>query len=183
MRLIKRYSNRKLYDTVNKSYITLTNIQNMVKEGEQIQIIDNENGEDITAITLSQIIAEQTKKNKDYSPSIFVQMIRRGKGTMYDYARKIGQMIGDTAYCVEEEIEKKIKVLVSSGEITKEEGDQLSEDLEKNRSAYLKKFEKQVETIINSVLSKLNIPSKKEMESLRKSIDKLEKRIKEMEKQ
>ena len=55
---------------------------------------------------------------------------------MYGYARKIVQTVSETAYSVEEEIETKVKRLVSSGEITSEEGDQLSEDIRKHRIAY-----------------------------------------------
>lgn len=181
MGLIKRYSNRKLYDTVAKSYITLENIENMVKNGEKVQIIENETGEEITAAVLSQIIADRTRKHKDYSPSVFVQMIRKGGGTMYDYARKIVQTVGETVYSVEEEVETKIKRMVSSGEITSEEGSQLSKDLQKQRAAYLKKAESQLESILVSVLGKLSIPSKAEIERLNKTIDLLEKRIDELE--
>ena len=60
-RLIKRYANRKLYDTQTSSYVTLEEIADMVKVGEDIQIVDKRTGEDMTGVTLTQIIYEDQK--------------------------------------------------------------------------------------------------------------------------
>lgn len=60
-RVIKRYSNRKLYDTKNSSYVTLLNIAEMVRAGEDVQIIDNATKEDKTDVTLALIISEELK--------------------------------------------------------------------------------------------------------------------------
>ena len=68
MHIIKRYQNRKLYDTNTKKYITLAEISVLIIKGEDIQVLDNESGEDITAITLSQIILEQEKKHSGLLP-------------------------------------------------------------------------------------------------------------------
>ena len=67
-KIIKRYSNRKLYDTEQSTYITLDEIQEMVKEGEDIRIIDNKTKDDITNVTLAQIIFEQEKSHKRLLP-------------------------------------------------------------------------------------------------------------------
>ena len=61
-RLIKRYANRKLYDTERSAYVTLEEIADMVKAGDDIQIVDNRSGEDLTGVTLTQIIYEDQKK-------------------------------------------------------------------------------------------------------------------------
>jgi len=60
-RVIKRYSNRKLYDTKDSRYVTLLQIAEMVRAGEEVQIIDNNTKEDLTEITLAQIIYEEQK--------------------------------------------------------------------------------------------------------------------------
>ena len=62
VRIIKRYANRKLYDTESSSYVTLHEIAGFVREGEDVQIIDNNSKEDITNVTLAQIIYEEEKK-------------------------------------------------------------------------------------------------------------------------
>jgi hypothetical protein len=58
-RVIKRYSNRKLYDTKDSKYVTLLQIAEMVRGGEEVQIIDNNSKEDLTEVTLAQIIYEE----------------------------------------------------------------------------------------------------------------------------
>src|SRR4051794_12277240 len=57
-RVIKRYSNRKLYDTKDSRYVTLLQIAEMVRSSEEVQIIDNNTKEDLTEVTLAQIIYE-----------------------------------------------------------------------------------------------------------------------------
>ncbi len=61
-RIVKRYSNRKLYDTRESRYVTLVQIAEMVRRGEEVQIIDNNSKEDLTEITLAQIIYEEQKQ-------------------------------------------------------------------------------------------------------------------------
>ncbi len=60
-RIIKRYSNRKLYDTKDSRYVTLLQIAEMVRGAEEVQIIDNNTKDDLTEITLAQIIYEEQK--------------------------------------------------------------------------------------------------------------------------
>jgi polyhydroxyalkanoate synthesis repressor PhaR len=60
-RIIKRYSNRKLYDTKDSRYVTLLQIAEMVRAGEEVQIIDNNTKNDLTETTLAQIIYEEQK--------------------------------------------------------------------------------------------------------------------------
>src|SRR5271154_6469258 len=61
VRVIKRYSNRKLYDTKDSRYVTLLQIAEMVRSGEEVQIIDNNTKDDLTEVTLAQIIYEEQK--------------------------------------------------------------------------------------------------------------------------
>ena len=67
-RVIKRYSNRKLYDTKDSRYVTLVQIAEMVRRSEDVQIIDNNSKEDLTEITLAQIIYEEQKARSRYVP-------------------------------------------------------------------------------------------------------------------
>lgn len=60
-RVIKRYANRKLYDTRSSRYVTLPQIAELVRAGEDVQIIDNRTKENLTGITLAQIIYESEK--------------------------------------------------------------------------------------------------------------------------
>jgi polyhydroxyalkanoate synthesis repressor PhaR len=67
-RIIKRYSNRKLYDTKDSRYVTLLQIAEMVREGEEVQIIDNNTKDDLTEVTLAQIIYEEQKAHSRNVP-------------------------------------------------------------------------------------------------------------------
>ena len=67
-RVIKRYSNRKLYDTKDSRYVTLLQIAEIVRGGEEVQIIDNNSKEDLTEVTLAQIIYEEKKANSRAVP-------------------------------------------------------------------------------------------------------------------
>jgi len=68
VRVIKRYSNRKLYDTKDSRYVTLLQIAAMVREGEEVQIIDNNTKDDLTEVTLAQIIYEEQKAHSRSVP-------------------------------------------------------------------------------------------------------------------
>jgi polyhydroxyalkanoate synthesis repressor PhaR len=67
-RVIKRYANRKLYDTQHSRYVTLDQIAEMIRTGDDVKIIDNKSKEDLTSITLAQIIFEEEKKQKSFLP-------------------------------------------------------------------------------------------------------------------
>jgi polyhydroxyalkanoate synthesis repressor PhaR len=68
VRVIKRYANRKLYDTQHSRYVTLEQISEMIRDGDDVKIIDNKSKEDLTSITLAQIIFEEEKKQKSFLP-------------------------------------------------------------------------------------------------------------------
>ncbi|MGZ3423948.1 MAG: polyhydroxyalkanoate synthesis regulator DNA-binding domain-containing protein [Polyangiales bacterium] len=70
---MKRYSNRKLYDTRESRYVTLLQIAEMVRAGEEVQIIDNATKDDLTEVTLAQIIYEEQKQ---HSRSVPLQTLR-----------------------------------------------------------------------------------------------------------
>lgn len=74
-RVIKRYSNRKLYDTKDSRYVTLLQIAEMVRGGEEVQIIDNNTKEDLTEVTLAQIIYEE-QKQKASSRNVPIQTLK-----------------------------------------------------------------------------------------------------------
>ena len=62
--VIKRYQNRKLYDTQASRYVTLEDIAEMVKRGEEVRILDNRTKKDLTAVTLAQILYEEEKSER-----------------------------------------------------------------------------------------------------------------------
>ncbi|MFT3842461.1 MAG: polyhydroxyalkanoate synthesis regulator DNA-binding domain-containing protein [Myxococcaceae bacterium] len=76
-KVIKRYTNRKLYDTVESRYVTLDEIAEMVKQGVEVKIVDNRTKEDLTSVTLAQIVFEEEKKTSRMPLSLLREIIRR----------------------------------------------------------------------------------------------------------
>lgn len=78
-RLIKRYANRKLYDTRSSTYVTLDDVESMVREGTELQIVDQTNGKDITGATLAHIVLEQEKLNPSFPVAVLRGIIQYGE--------------------------------------------------------------------------------------------------------
>ncbi|MCZ6556015.1 MAG: hypothetical protein O6759_07855 [Candidatus Dadabacteria bacterium] len=72
---IKKYSNRRLYDSTNKRYVTLDNIASLIREGSEIKVIDSKSGEDISKVILIQVILESEKNKEDILPVSFLHML------------------------------------------------------------------------------------------------------------
>jgi len=72
---IKKYSNRRLYDSTNKRYVTLDNIASLIREGSEIKVIDSQSGEDISKVILIQVILESEKNKEDILPVSFLHML------------------------------------------------------------------------------------------------------------
>lgn len=91
IKVIKRYGNRKLYDTEQSVYVVLDDIAKMIRNRENIQIIDNATENDITHATLTQIIfgAEQ-KAATPASLDILKSIIKEGDGSFSSFLAKIG---------------------------------------------------------------------------------------------
>jgi polyhydroxyalkanoate synthesis repressor PhaR len=98
-RIIKRYSNRKLYDTQGSTYVTLLQIAQMIREGEEVQIIDNASKEDKTDVTLALIISEELRTKPRAVPlSTLKALIRHGGERILGQLRStpIGRLIPST---------------------------------------------------------------------------------------
>ena len=78
--VIKRYSNRKLYDTQESRYVTLEEIEEMIRAGKEISVVDAASGENLTAVTLAQIILEKERNHRSSLPTGFLhQLIKHGE--------------------------------------------------------------------------------------------------------
>ena len=90
-KIIKRYGNRKLYDTEQSSYVILSDIAKMIRNQENIRVIDNETKDDITLSTLIQIIFGAEKKTNVSAPvDILKSIIKEGDGSFSAFLAKIG---------------------------------------------------------------------------------------------
>jgi polyhydroxyalkanoate synthesis repressor PhaR len=83
--LVKRYSNRRLYDTKDSRYITLPDLAEKIREGEDVQVIDAKTGDDLTQTTLTQIIMESRGAAKLLPVPLLTQMIRLGDASLAEF--------------------------------------------------------------------------------------------------
>src|SRR2546422_3274520 len=82
-RLVKRYGNRKLYDTSESRYVTLEEIGRWVKAGEEVKILENDTGEDLTAVTFAQIILEEERRKSGLlSLRVLREIIQHGEAAL-----------------------------------------------------------------------------------------------------
>ncbi len=83
MVLIKRYPNRKLYDTTAKRYITLRQVAELIYRGHAIQVIDHASGEDLTSLTLAQVVLEMEKRSGGSLPlAALIALLQAGSSTL-----------------------------------------------------------------------------------------------------
>jgi polyhydroxyalkanoate synthesis repressor PhaR len=78
--LIKRYANRKLYDQSRSRYVTLEELEELIRHGREIRVVDAVSGEDLTSLTLAQIILENQRDRRSSLPTTFLhQIIKHGE--------------------------------------------------------------------------------------------------------
>jgi polyhydroxyalkanoate synthesis repressor PhaR len=98
-RVIKRYANRKLYDTQHSRYVTLDQIAGMIRGGDDVKIVDNKSKEDLTSVTLAQIIFEEEKRQKSFLPLQAMRNIIQSGGEsitqlVHQAKGRVTQMLG-----------------------------------------------------------------------------------------
>jgi polyhydroxyalkanoate synthesis repressor PhaR len=122
MPVIKRYPNRKLYDTEARQYIALDGVAALIREGAKVQVVDHATGEDLTALILTQIIVEQEKRQSGFLPqALLAGLVQAGGDTLAALRRSLAAPL-DLVRQVDEEIERRIRSLVLAGDLAEEDG-------------------------------------------------------------
>jgi polyhydroxyalkanoate synthesis repressor PhaR len=99
--LIKKYANRKLYDTQTSHYITLEGIADLVRDGHSIQVVDRDTGQDLTQVVLSQIVLSEEKRGPSRLMDAGADAIHDRGQALLDYVRKTLNVPGDIVNQVE----------------------------------------------------------------------------------
>jgi polyhydroxyalkanoate synthesis repressor PhaR len=118
-RLIRRYGNRKLYDATARAYVTLEDLRELVGRGEDLQVLDQKTGEDMTSLTLAQILLEAQRARTARIPRLLlVQLVRltAGAGTAQgatprlavrrDIARAISGLVAEAQASLEAGVQR-----------------------------------------------------------------------------
>jgi polyhydroxyalkanoate synthesis repressor PhaR len=99
--LIKKYANRKLYDTRTSQYVTLDGIADLVRAGHDIRVMDRDTGNDITQVVLSQIVLTEEKRGPQRLVDAGADAIHDRGQALLDYVRKTLNVPGDLVSEVE----------------------------------------------------------------------------------
>jgi len=178
-RVIKRYTNRKLYDTEESRYVTLEEIAGMVKAGLEVQILDNRTGNDLTEVTLAQILFEEQKKQTTRMPLHLLKEIIRTRGaTISEFIqRKVTQPV----QTFKEEAERRVDQIVKKSESTMEEKKTQFKDFFSNAQKALdelqNKFDERIHAVAESFGSRAKL--REQLKELRLRIEEIENRMKD----
>jgi polyhydroxyalkanoate synthesis repressor PhaR len=190
-KVIKRYTNRKLYDTVESRYVTLDEIAQMIKGGAEVKIIDNRSKEDLTSVTLAQIIFEEEKKRSQMPLGVLREIIRHGGEAVAGfYAEKAGTIVGklgelrNKTESIRDDIEQKVRGVTG---IFRKEGEAGGPNPVKEAMAAgeraVDELRGKMDTAVKSVVETLGgAPAAAEIDRLQKRVQDLEKRIAELTK-
>jgi len=182
MHKIKRYANRKLYDTKDKKYIKLDQISALIKAGQEISVVDNQTGEDLTSATISQILARDKKiKNGDVVSSVLVQLLRKGGGTLVDYGKKYVSLWESGLTMAEDEIDRLVNRLVKDKELSESEGSKLKKDITSRADDLKKWIGDKIDQRINHTLKLMNLATKDQVANLTDKIDALNQKVAKLE--
>ena len=177
-RVVKRYANRKLYDTQRSRYVTLEQIADMIRSGEDVKIVDNNSKEDLTAITLTQIIFEEEKKQSFLPLSALRNIIQSGANNMTQLASQAGERM--RGIFKRDENDPDAPAEESSGAPSAPHP--IREFLERSQQTF-DEWQKKVDERIRSTFDALSPLSglEKEMRALLQRVEYLEKRLTERE--
>ena len=172
MRLIKRYPNRKLYDTEAKKYVTLSGIAELIRDGHEIHVVDHTTGEDLTTVTLTQIIFELEKKETGFLPrAVLTGLVRAGGDKLSTLRRTLASPL-DLFHQVDEEIERRVRALVARGELGAGEGESVLNKLlaqgRRDQDAVALQEED-----LKRILNERGVPTRDELEKLEMQLETL----------
>lgn len=189
VRVIKRYSNRKLYDMADSRYITLDRIAEFVRAGQEIQVIDNQTQEDLTAIILSQILFEQEKRKRGgFLPISTLQSILQSGEKVFERTiakpviharvgaeRKVNEWVGEAEKTISRMVKKGTELDGQAGALKTAIGDLLQKRLEE----FTTLVDARVKTTTDA-MNRLAATSLSEVDVLKKRIEELEKAVRHL---
>ncbi|MBF0200045.1 MAG: hypothetical protein HQK66_01805 [Desulfamplus sp.] len=182
MHLVKKYANRKLYDTKDKKYVTMKHISEMIKSGKDVSIIDNETGEDITASIVSTLMGKDGSESEEsLSTGVLIQLFRKGSGALTDYAKKYFSIWQNAFTLAEDELDNLLKTLVKNKEISKTEGSRLKQEITGFTKSIRGWISDMVDRRVNEAMEMMNLPTKDQFTELQGRISELEAKIEEIE--
>jgi polyhydroxyalkanoate synthesis repressor PhaR len=168
--LIKRYANRKLYNTETSRYITLKGIAELLEQDQEVQVVDNETGEDITSVTLSQILVDTERSNRTVPSNLLTEIFQRGGDALYGALRR---GVGDASEGIDELQRNMRRILTHRGERERREWIAFAQP----------DMDQLVQRTIERVFKALDLPRRSDVEALNERLDRVVGAIEALEKQ
>ena len=184
-RIIKRYKNRRLYDTVEKKTIKLEDVAGLVKQNVSFRVIDNTTGKDITISVLARVFSEafsEDRKNLKQTSKVLRVLISRGGGITMDFFKKsvlFGLGVFDLT---REKAEKIVDEMIKRGEMAQSDKAKAVKELLKGHDERMEKLKKKIDESVEKVTAKVKGKDKEELTKLQKKIDELTKVVEKLEK-
>jgi polyhydroxyalkanoate synthesis repressor PhaR len=157
--LIKRYANRKLYNTQTSRYITLKGLSELLEGGDDVRVIDNETGEDITNVALSQILVDSERQGREVPKTLLSDLFQRGGDVIYGALRK---GVGDASEGIEE-IQRNVRKIVRPG-------DAGSETMRDWIAYATPDFDHVIQNAVERVFKLLDLPRRSDIDALNESL-------------
>ena len=182
MHKIKKYANRKMYDTHDKRYVSMVQLSELIKQGEEVMVIDNRTGEDITAAVISQLLGMENKeKDKTVSSQLLMQLLRKGGGTLTDYAKKYMSLWQGAFNMAEDEVSQIVNRLVKNKEMSISEAGRLKKEI-MGYTSFLKSWiSESIDKRVGEVLQSMNLVTNDHLNALSAKVDALSKKVKQLE--
>ncbi len=179
LKLIKRYTNRKLYDTVESRYVTLDEIAEMIKDGVEIKIVDNRSKEDLTSVTLAQIIFEEEKKKNRMPLVVLREIIRRPGESISGFIQK---EVTPRVNSIREGAESRLDKLLRRDEGATESMSpaELIKSSQRLLEDWQKKIDERIKHGVENVVGSLPALGR-DLQSLTQRLEALEKKLDELE--
>ena len=176
-KIIKRYTNRKLYDTEESRYVTLDEIAQMVKGGAEVQIIDNRTKEDLTSVTLAQIIFEEEKKTSKMSLDTLRDLIRHGGQVAHRLVEGTQAELRGRVEAVKAAAEQRMQNLLNRGQDTRDRALEFVQSSQEAVVALQRKVDERVRAAVDGVSNLSEV--RRQLEEISRRLDDLEKRLDE----
>ncbi|MFZ5469944.1 MAG: polyhydroxyalkanoate synthesis regulator DNA-binding domain-containing protein [Myxococcota bacterium] len=180
-KIIKRYTNRKLYDTVESRYVTLDEIAEMVKAGSEVKIVDNRSKEDLTSVTLAQIIFEEEKKKSRMPLAVLREIIRHPGESISGFIQK---EVSPRVASIREEAESRLDRLLrreEKGGETGEAGPDFLKASQRTLEEWQRRVDERVKQTVESITGSLPALGR-DLHALIERIETLEKKLDALEK-
>ncbi len=179
-KVIKRYTNRKLYDTVESRYVTLEEIAAMIKAGAEVKIVDNRTKEDLTSVTLAQIIFEEEKKTSKVGLETLRGLIRQGGEVAQRFVEGTGAELRGRVEAVRAAATQRVQSFLQTGQQTGDRAKELVQASQEAVSALQRKVDERVRAAMEGMSNLGEV--KRALDDLSRRIEGLEKKLDELSK-